>query len=110
MDLTGKCKIDFEKWFNDKYLLFTTRVEQKMFKLIEFYDSPQSMQYGVYVDFFASVDLHIYVYPYFDFDRNLLFKNNILLYKDIDEQNSYSTNYLAQIKVIKRANEIYNNQ
>lgn len=52
MNLTGKCKEDFVGWF---YSL--DRLNDRYFNSIEmFYRIPQSMQYGVMVDFSETVE------------------------------------------------------
>ena len=110
MELTGKCKeefeewlvcgngsINFEKYYNDRhgsdnpYTWFT--------------DLPQSMQYGVYVDFFDSVE---------DVTENRILskvsrgfkcyytelRGNMIVFKTRPE---------ARTAAIEKANEIYNN-
>ena len=55
IELVGKCKIDFEKWY-EGYIM-SQREDYKMRfhisqVLRKFYRMIPSMQYGVYVDFF----------------------------------------------------------
>jgi hypothetical protein len=62
MKLTGKCREDFEKYFILN--LYQDRIQHTAFShrydiLEAFYTQPQSMQYGVYVDFFDSVGINI---------------------------------------------------
>jgi len=106
MKLTGKCKEDFEKWLvcgegrvnfykyysdkhgdDDPYLWFT--------------ELPTSMQYGVYVDFFDSVDLSI-----------SMNQSNKTYWYDIqetlDDCKEVKTRPLARTQAIEKANEIYN--
>jgi hypothetical protein len=53
MKLTGKCKEDFEKWFAIK-----SREDQYWYAAYNKFDLlPDSMQYGVCVDFFDSVGI-----------------------------------------------------
>jgi hypothetical protein len=60
MKLTGKCKEDFEKWFTDSDNHKGFDEEQialdRKYRLNLFYQLTQSMKYGVYVDFFDSVE------------------------------------------------------
>lgn len=67
--LTGKCKTDFEKWYKDKlslneeYSLLSEKVKEIYVNCeYDYFDTRDlSMQYGVYVDFFDSVGIHIMV-------------------------------------------------
>lgn len=56
MELTGKCKEVFEKWFTDSDNYKGFDAEQialdRKYRLKVFYQLYPSMQYGVYVDFF----------------------------------------------------------
>ena len=50
MKLTGKCKEDFEKWLYKNLYKDSDYTFEYILDL--FYSYIQSMQYGVYVDFF----------------------------------------------------------
>ena len=73
MRLTGKCKVDFEKWYVDykNWIEYTVNEdgETDIYKIDikEFYEHKDSMQYGVYVDFFDSIgimiELQVHVNP-----------------------------------------------
>jgi len=100
MKLTDKCKTDFEKWyFNFKYHkngLHKTNVAY--FKTL-----PLSMQYGVYVDFFDSVDIDICIY-FGDgggYEVNIYAKKYYALDRNTTRQE-------AREQAIEKANEIYN--
>jgi hypothetical protein len=58
MELTGKAKEQFEKWYNIEY-----NKEQyngvEFPHLDDFNDSPLIMKWGVYVDFFDSVGINV---------------------------------------------------
>ena len=109
MELTGKCKEEFEKWFclndnvNEDYYVDADNKFTE-FRCIHFTEFPQSMQYGVLVDFFDSVGIEI----------NLLKSGLINYYKidDISYSHSYKLNSRpeARIKAIEKANEIRNLQ
>jgi len=95
MILTGKCKVDFEKWFTDEI----ERTEQSLTKLgrvlvvDEFYTRIiQSMQYGVYVDFFWQTKKML-----------ITLKSDDILSGDIEIDE-------ARTKAIEKANELYNNK
>ena len=72
MKLTGKCKEDFEKWFepplkeNEKdpweIALYGSMVA-------EFYSLTESMQYGVYVDFFDIVKINVDLQPVYNYTK-----------------------------------------
>jgi len=61
MKLTGKCKEDFEKWGTDNSTGIYLN-DNNILICKEFYDLPESMQYGVYVDFFDSVYINIEIH------------------------------------------------
>ena len=60
MELTGKCKDEFEKWyfkdfeFNEEITDFDRKIT-----LSTFYTEKYSMKYGVLVDYFDSVGVYI---------------------------------------------------
>ena len=70
MKLTGKCREDFEKWFmsSDVFNLNFLHLQniQVFDRTKHFYKYPNSMQYGVYVDFFDSVDINITEIPHWE--------------------------------------------
>jgi hypothetical protein len=95
MQLTGKCKEDFEKFIYKKYEL-NNRVELKRFN-----DYPESMQYGVYVDFFDSCDI--------DSDEIYKREESIILNKVqhiFFKPKDYRLG--ARTATIEKANEFYN--
>ena len=65
MKLTGQCKIDFEKWYDNKF--FPSKMMGQSVSIIDkgklsiqrFYSLDSSMQYGVIVDFFDANDIII---------------------------------------------------
>ena len=96
MELTGKCKEDFEKWFR--------RINIKNNWLLNsFYKLLQSMQYGVYVDFFDSVGIDIV--DNIDSCANDFRYLSKVDFKFIDAHN---TRPEARTAAIEKANEIYN--
>ena len=100
MKLTGKCKEDFEKWIKADILS-----EHRYSELITngFSQFPESMQYGVYVDFFDSVGIRISTNQ---FNKEYWF--------DIDPQaedcECLKTRPEARAAAIEKANEIKNKQ
>ena len=108
MKLTGKCKDDFEKYLNKLRKHDTERKFADVEMILEsqgyyFEDIPQSMQYGVYVDFFDSLGIDIDV-----------FKSKFILkfYNTVNGLESYpfKTRQEARTKAIEKANELYNKQ
>ena len=94
MRLTGKCKVDFEKWRISK--------KDSYLKHCFFEELMPSMQYGVYVDFFDSVGHRIGVSPVLENDFWVYVNDEEI--KDVD----FKTRPEARAEAIKKANEIYN--
>lgn len=111
--LTGQAKIDFEKWLgNQKWFNIYMELEFENTYLNEelFYKYlPFSMQYGVYVDWFDSVGIHILegYYPFLFGGHTYAFSIREKSKKySIDE--SFNSRYESRTEAIKNANEIYN--
>jgi hypothetical protein len=102
MNLTGKCKEEFEKWLggnvSDSHEDYCTWIK---FDLLN-----NSARYGVYVDFFDSVEIDVLCRNkdgrFISFSAPYYKTNNW----HIDE---HKTRQEARIEAIKKANEIYNN-
>jgi hypothetical protein len=112
MNLTGKCKEEFEKWFTDSDNHKGFDAEQialdRKYRLDLFYQLYESMQYGVYEDFFDSVGIYIQI-SFYDFDCNnwqtyLECKESIYDYNETH----FVSRQEARIASIEKANEIYN--
>lgn len=109
MILTGKCKDDFEKWHR----------EQKpemghWYSIMNFNNLPNSMKYGVYVDFFEAYDILIRIVDSYSFDGVLKYyvmHSGTVLIKSKDKKKAwyFETRQQARTKAIEKANEIYNN-
>ena len=119
MELTGKCKQDFEKWFieNDKGNPLKSWVSEDLgliYLQSSWYHLPQSMQYGVYVDFFDSVGIRINVEPFevLVADKEgfrywwTMYRGSKILQSNLPL--GHLTRQEARIKAIEKANEIYN--
>jgi hypothetical protein len=104
MNLTGKCKKDFDKWL--KYLL-TGDSNYNDYILLNFYNSSNSMKYGVYVDFFDSVEIHIEMvkHTHYGFCCSMV---NSLGGSPCEELVSFKTRPEARTAAIEKANELYN--
>lgn len=103
MNLTGKAKLNFSKWY------FITQNIEKL-SPVQFRDMEFNLQYGVFVDWFDSVGIYIDLQPVFVDDFKMKFNINILIpkteyvYHNLDTENrDYS-----RVKAIKKANKYYN--
>ena len=97
MELTGKCKEAFEKWYNVNlermnYLdLYTDTFDER-----GFYKMPESMRWGVYVDFLNTKKYN--GKPLFDYVFSIFFKLKI---------ESQNHNDLVR-QSISKSNELFN--
>ena len=110
--LTGKCKLDFEKWFL-KDVDSTENYDQ--YVLRSFLSKGLSMQYGVYVDFFDSVkiviELQVRTTPTMQGGSFTCIRPSILsVGKFYNVGASFVVRDRARTEAIKKANEIYNKQ
>ena len=121
MELTGKCKEEFEKYLL-KDLSFVLEEEFiRMDRYNLFKHLTKSMQYGVFVDYFDSVGVQIGI-EFFDNSRATGFDYQILTEddRDYDDENCmdsakvYSSNdYIgsrpeARTAAVEKANELHN--
>ena len=108
MELTGKCKVDFEKWFtrNDNHKGFDEHqvALDVKYRLKVFYQLYDSMQYGVYVDFFDSVGVFININTYDYGGRYFQYSVDDLMPDTVFYKRSE-----AITQSIQKANELYNN-
>ena len=117
MNLTGKCKIDFEKWLNSKEEFIKIHdllnIEIDLRNIYIFDKLNNSMKYGVYLDFFDSVgmmiELQLHVNPTmqggsFKCIRPAIFSDG--RFHNVGA--SFGTRERARAASIKKANEIYN--
>ena len=107
MRLTGKCKVDFEKWF----LKDVDTIENyDQYVLRSFLSKGLSMQYGVYIDFFDSVGIRLIIDM--DFENEVYDKFALYIeYKKHCFCNygmNFKTRQEARTEGVKKANEIYN--
>ena len=100
MELTGRCKEGFEKW----YLKGVNNEENYHRHVItSFYSKSESMQYGVYVDFFDSVGIDLV--DDIDSCANDFRYLSKVDFKCIDAHN---TRPKARAAAIEKANELHN--
>jgi hypothetical protein len=91
MKLTGKCKKDFDKWYES---------------LEDYYHlelMPDNMVYGVYQDFFDSVGIYICEYH---IDKGFTYMVDVKGYTYLAEY--YKTRQEGRKKSIIKANNIHN--
>jgi len=101
MELTRKARIAFEKWYNEEYF-FGVELAYIEFDSL----TKKSMQWGVYVDWFASVGTGVAIVPHhlntgkidrWDYDVD-----------DCAYRQFTETKEEAREEAIKQANLIYN--
>ena len=108
MILTGKCKEDFEKW------CYTENANEslELMCLRNLYSLTESMQYGVYVDFFDSVGIYILNKRFGNFKIfNLWYfsiQDSEAVHISNYRENTFDSRPETRIKAIEKANEIYN--
>ena len=100
MKLTGKCKEDFEVWCsNNVWAINPAPTNGSVF-----YELPEPMQYGVYIDFFDSLGTVVFISTYWD-DKQYF-------QVDVNNLSEYELNTRpeARTAAITKANEMYNKQ
>ena len=111
--ISGSCKKDFNNWGikDNRFGL------DNVFDFIQwFHVLPESMQYGVYVDFFDSVKIDIDLYPILDYNKKFYTKvlSFIIQVRKLgvkEKTNScmeFDTRHEARHEAIKQADKIYN--
>ena len=108
MTLTGKCKIDFDEWIWESIY----KKDDFWMQNIEFGVLPLSMQWGVYVDFFAENEIYIEIT--FNKPTKLELMKwwvDINGFEVTDNyEDEFDTLNEARLIAVKHANEIYNSQ
>ena len=99
MKLTGKCKEEFEKWYDLSDITTHWRVWEFMC---------DSMQYGVYVDFFDSVGIQVSNRPYFDTFEWRVDMIDHEKKKVNTNSDTELTRHEARTAAIEKANELFN--
>ena len=95
--LIGQCEIDFKKWYN------SNKDYDLIFYNIPFRDIPNSMKYGIYIDFFDNSEIYITI----SFDEHIKGFN---WWVELDNTHSgkSKTRRESTNKAIEIAVEIYN--
>ena len=124
MELNGKCKEAFEEWLLGKYNFMNlyTHIDDDLVSYIDFiqentlkdeirniffYRLPESMKYGVLVDFFDSVGIRIDIGSGIVSDE---FHFDIKTHRIEYVSDRLKTRPEARTKAIEKANEIFNNK
>ena len=99
MKLTGKCKKDFEKWYN----------EVQKYNIGWFYRLQPEYQYGVYVDYFDSVGFIMEIQPICEVKMSGLKTMGYRFYVNGEVKGNVilNTRPEARTAAIEKANEIY---
>lgn len=97
MILTGKCKEDFAKWYDN----YVPRNAKFWMNVKAFWDAHPSMKWGVLIDFFESEEIRINIYSEIDFIG--------VSVNDFHLGNHFKYLKDARNEAVQKANEIYNN-
>lgn len=102
MILNGKCKEDFEKWYNGNFL------DYHFYDSLDWEELIVTLQHALIIDFFDSVGINIYAKPRFHFGG--LSFDGIIDGMEISkiETEYFKSRQQATEKAIEKANEIYN--
>jgi hypothetical protein len=112
MKLTGKAKEAFEKWVKSDCPILLEQFYNDI-RLIGFdswfEDFPNSMKFGVYVDFFDSVGIYIdIVVTAYGFEVSIWEKNKSGDCHPLSEAYDFTTRHEARTKAIEKAQQILN--
>jgi hypothetical protein len=116
MELTGKCKEDFEKHsINNQEIKFKKILGLFCVNIygfwIPFYLLPYCMKYGVYVDFFDSLDVFIYIIAWETEGGDFYFKYEIIgFWGNHSASLRRDTRQEARDAAIEKADELHNNK
>ena len=112
MILTGKCKQDFEEWFNKGV---TDKLSYGTYLLGRFYGVPLSMQFGVIQEFADSVKICVTVQPIDDWNWwgfDVILEDSMspffVAFDSVIIGKEYASRQEAQEAAIAKFNEIYN--
>lgn len=113
MELTGQCRVAFEGWYKDNIQTIEFTIdedgnkEQYKIWVNQLHEHPNSMKYGVYVDFFDSVGISVDV----EYLGDGLFG---MIWTTTDHKlpcgrtHGFDSRPEARTAAIQKANEIYN--
>jgi len=112
MELTGKCKEEFEKWYFKKYCTASVTYEELLPHQQEdvfgwFFNLLPPFKYGVFVDFFDSVGIEITIVKSI---ANAI-GTKWGWHSNVNGKNftkTYDTRPEARAKAIEKANDLFN--
>ena len=104
MELTGKAKERFKMWLFRQ--LQTDEIMENILELEFFETFPDSMKWGVYVDFFDSIGFNVGINKYGLSDDFMWF----VVKDDLVFREFSNTREEARTAAIEKANEIVNNR
>jgi len=113
MELTDKCKVEFEKWFsideqNERGLSDEQIKYVRINKIEMFYDLSNSMQYGVLVDFFDKVGLEMTDFKWRGkFTAALYIDDDMKISDQIGKDKGFKKRDDARIFIVKKTNDYY---
>lgn len=119
MELTGKCKKDFEKWYLKQDYCSASLTEYSKSQVLKmFICLADPFKYGVLIDFFGENNIIIDIQPILDYNENIYVKVlewlTIVIGLNIEpkeiENDSYKTRNQARESAIKQANKMYNSR
>jgi hypothetical protein len=106
MILTGQCKKDFEKWYKDKYYFEVISYDKNY---VNFMNIPNSMQFGVLVDFFDKVGLEMTDFKWRGkFTAALYIDDDMKISDQIGKDKGFKKRDDARIFIVKKTNDYYN--
>ena len=109
--LTDKAKQDFEEWFKHEYPSYNLDSSEWYEDEKYWDDLSDSMQYGVYVDFFDSVGIVVGLSAYKGFAKRDCYRVRVGTVEGSYRIDPYPTTRTeARQKAIEKAQEIYNNR
>jgi hypothetical protein len=115
MELTGKCKKDFEVWLERDYkevIVYAFGDEVTLASILLYEGTPISMVWGVYLDFFESANYEICILREADGSGDYTGAWDWLLVEistdEVLTEGTETTRERAQRAAIERVNEIYN--
>jgi hypothetical protein len=116
MKLTDKAQIEFRKWFFEIICRDIKRGVPKALKYLVFMSQSDSEKYGVYVDWFDSVNIDVEIFKLIDSDTygTLTIEPSVgriygYMISGLHNEDEYETRPQARAAAIHKANEIFNN-
>tara|TARA_R110000803_G_scaffold69058_3_gene131242 strand:+ start:3860 stop:4204 length:345 start_codon:yes stop_codon:yes gene_type:complete len=111
LELTGKCKEEFEEWFEPQPPEDADNWDKALHgsEVDTFNTLPRAMKYGVYVDYGDSVGIKFWVAPFYNHDLGTM-KEWAAYDKSGILGNTCNTRQEARTKAIEKLDETRNEQ